>query len=194
MAFTISPGLLPAHHHDAARLYWQAFGPKLGKLMGPEARGVGFFAATVNPEAVISAVLDGRLIGIAAFKRGANGFSQGGLGALWRHYGFGTLWRLPFLLLLERNAPRDTLQMDGICVDASGRGKGVGTALLKAIIETAKAQGRAKVTLDVIDSNPRARALYQRFGFKPTGTAQLGPLRHIFGFSAATTMVLEIGT
>ena len=192
MALTITPGLLPAHHHDAARLYWQAFGQKLGKVMGPEARGIGFFEATVNPEAVISACEDGQLIGMAAFKLGAHGFSQGGVGALWQYYRLGTLWRLPLLAMLERTAPKDTLQMDGIVVDASGRGKGVGTALLNAIIDTAKSHSLSKVTLDVIDTNPRAKALYERVGFKATGVEQLGPLRYVFGFSSATKMVLEI--
>ena len=160
--------------------------------MGPEARAIGFFEATINPDAVISAVVNGQLLGIAAFKHDQNGFSHGGAGAFIRHYRFGALWRLPLLIFLERSAPPDTLQMDGICVDASGRGKGVGTALLTAIIEQAKAQGLSKVTLDVIDSNPRAKALYERVGFKPTRTETLGPLRHIFGFSSATKMVLTI--
>ncbi len=82
--------------------------------------------------------------------------------------------------------------MDGICVDASAQGKGVGTLLLNAVFDAAKARGLAKVTLDVIDSNPRARALYERVGFKATTTDHLGPLRHVFGFSAATKMVREI--
>ena len=175
MAVAITSGLLPAHHYDAARLYWQAFGQKLGKVMGPEARGVGFFEATINPDAVISAVENEQLLGIAAFKLGQNGFSQGGAGAFMRHYRLGALWRLPLLMFLERLAPPDTLQMDGICVDASGRGKGIGTALLEAIIDVAKQQGLKKITLDVIDSNPRAKALYERVGFKAIGTETLGP-------------------
>ncbi|MCF6272208.1 MAG: GNAT family N-acetyltransferase [Rhodobacteraceae bacterium] len=192
MALTITAGVLPEHHHDAARLYWQAFGQKLGKVMGPERRALGFFEATLNPAAIISAVEDGQLIGIAAYKLGDSGFSQSGAGDIFRHYGVGTIWRLPLLAMLERSAPDDTLQMDGICVDTTGRGKGVGTALLNAIVETARAKGLAKVTLDVIDSNPRARVLYERFGFEKTATETLGPLRHIFGFSSADKMVLTL--
>lgn len=160
--------------------------------MGPEARAIGFFEATLNPDTILSATEGDHLIGIAAFKLGENGFSKGGAGAIFKHYGLGALWRLPLLMLLERTAPPDTLQMDGICVDAAGRGQGVGTALLLAIIDTATRQGLSKVTLDVIDSNPRAKALYTRVGFQKTGTESLGPLRHIFGFSTAEKMVLTI--
>jgi len=74
----------------------------------------------------------------------------------------------------------------------TGRGKGAGSALLAAIIDTAKTNGLTKVTLDVIDSNRRTKALYEWPGFQQTGTENLGPLRHIFGFAKADKMVLDI--
>ena len=50
-------------------------------------------------------------------------------------------------------------------------------------------RGYGWVRLDVIDSNWRARALYERQGFLATRTESLGLLRLLFGFSASTTMV-----
>ena len=47
----------------------------------------------------------------------------------------------------------------------AARGQGVGTALLKAIIAEGRRRGYAEVRLDVIDTNPRATALYERIGF-----------------------------
>jgi RimJ/RimL family protein N-acetyltransferase len=44
----------------------------------------------------------------------------------------------------------------------------------------------------VIDTNARARALYERLGFAAAGEAQIGPLRHIFGFRSATMMVRPV--
>jgi len=82
--------------------------------------------------------------------------------------------------------------MDGIFVAPAARGHGVGTALLDATIAEARTRGYAEVRLDVIDSNPRARALYERVGFVAKDTQQLGPLRHIFGFKSATTMVRAV--
>jgi ribosomal protein S18 acetylase RimI-like enzyme len=43
--------------------------------------------------------------------------------------------------------------------------------------------------LDVIDTNLRARALYERLGFRAVRSESLGPLRHLFGFQTAITMV-----
>ncbi len=189
----IVTGLPEGLEAAAARLYWAAFGAKLGRLMGPEARALGFLTATISHDRMLAA-LDGAggLLGIAAYKIAGRGFSAGGLRDFWRHYGAGTLWRAPPLLLLERKAPPGVLQMDGICVAPGARGQGVGTGLLEALFGFAAEQGLKRITLDVIDSNPRARALYERLGFQPVETTHLGPLRHLFGFAASTRMEREL--
>jgi GNAT superfamily N-acetyltransferase len=45
------------------------------------------------------------------------------------------------------------------------RGKGIGRALLQAAEELARLQGCCRLTLEVLESNAGARALYRRFGF-----------------------------
>jgi GNAT superfamily N-acetyltransferase len=45
------------------------------------------------------------------------------------------------------------------------RGQGVGSALLEAAEDHARRQGCCRMTLEVLESNVRARALYTRFGF-----------------------------
>lgn len=190
---TIIRGLPAGQEAAAAALYWEAFRGKLAKTLGPDARGQAFFTATVNRDRVIAALDEtGTLLGIAAFKINGQGFSSAGLASLWRHYGIGALWRMIPLMMLERDAPADTLQMDGICVAASVRGRGVGQALLTDLFAFARDQGFAKITLDVIDSNPRARALYERLGFQAGATSETGPLGHILGFKQATKMTRRL--
>ena len=178
---------------EAATLYWEAFGAKLGKLLGPGDKGRRFFAETINPDAVIAATDEaGNLLGIAAHKSGTNGFSTASTRDLFKHYGIGALWRLVPLAMLERDAPTDTLQMDGVCVSKEARGKGVGSALFDALFTFARKQEFKHVTLDVIDTNPRARALYERLGFVAIGEETTGPLKPLLGFSSATKMVLAL--
>ena len=86
----------------------------------------------------------------------------------------------------------DVFQMDGIFVDAGARGMGVGAALLGAVAEEAARRGLGQVQLDVIDTNPRARALYERVGFRAAKTEHTGPFGRVFGFESATRMVLEV--
>ena len=172
----------------AAALYWEAFGAKLDKLLGPAERAEGFFAETINHSSILAAVEGGTLLGIAAFKDGEVGFSSAALRDMLRHYGLGALWKVIPLSMLERNAPEATLQMDGICVSAAARGKGVGSALLKALYAHGKAEGYSFVTLDVIDTNPRARALYEAQGFVAISVESTSIMRPLLGFSAATKM------
>ncbi|MDJ0826163.1 MAG: GNAT family N-acetyltransferase [Rhodobacter sp.] len=191
MEFQIAPGFAEDQRADAARLFWHAFQGKLGLLMRPEAKALAFFTATLDPAFAISATaLDGTLLGLAGFKTADGAFAGGNFRDLARVYGTpGALWRAPLLALLERTLAPDTLLMDGIFVAETARGQGIGTALLDAIKAKAQARGLAHVRLDVIDTNPRARALYERQGFVAGHTEHLGPLRHLFGFRTVTTMI-----
>jgi GNAT superfamily N-acetyltransferase len=56
-----------------------------------------------------------------------------------------------------------------IDVHREWRGAGIGAALIKAAVEWARDHGVEMIALSVLDSNPRARALYERVGFNVTG-------------------------
>ena len=57
----------------------------------------------------------------------------------------------------------------GMFVAAEWRGRGVGTALVAAAIDWAKARGLHKLTLSVFPHNEAAIALYRKFGFVEEG-------------------------
>ena len=163
-------------------------------MLGPDEKGLRFCLDVLQPAQAISAIgPTGELLAVAGFKTDGTGFLDGDFSAVRRHYGiFSALWRTSFLLLLERQEKPGNLQMDGICVAAEARGQGLGTALLTALAARAQQTGHQTMSLDVIDINPRARALYERMGFEPVKTETLGPLRYIFGFRSATRMELDL--
>ena len=183
---------LPDHlRTDAARLYWQAFGGKLGRVLGPERLALALLGRVMRGDHVIIALSgQGALLGMVGFKSPKGAFAGGGFADLRSVYGtFGAIWRAGILWLLERDLDNDRFLMDGICVVDAARGQGVGTALLTAICAEGRNRGYPSVRLDVIDTNTRARALYERQGFAPVRTSHIGLLRWVFGFSEATTMV-----
>jgi len=60
---------------------------------------------------------------------------------------------------------RPLLNIHDLAVLPQYRGQGAGRALLQAAEDYARRQGCCRLTLEVLESNSGARALYRRFGF-----------------------------
>jgi GNAT superfamily N-acetyltransferase len=73
-------------------------------------------------------------------------------------------------VFLERDTDYFTLAEHGhvgiLAVTADAEGSGAGRALLEASEAWAREQGYATLTLNVFEGNTRARAVYERLGFK----------------------------
>ncbi|AKS47449.1 Acetyltransferase (GNAT) family protein [Octadecabacter temperatus] len=193
MAVIVSKGFAQNESAQIAAMYWDAFGQKLGRVMGPESRSIAFIESVLDPTHAICARDEtGVLLGVAGFKTFDGALVGGTWRDLARHYGWiGSTWRVGLLALLERDTENERFLMDGVFVHENARGKGVGTALLNGICDEARDRGYKEVRLDVIDTNPRARALYERKGFVAGESQNLGPLRFIFGFKSATIMIRQ---
>jgi len=181
MAVTTSLGFEDHERDLVASMYWEAFGPKLNRVMGPDARGIAFIRAVLDPTHAICARSDrGDVVGIAGFKTYESALV---------HYGhIGAAWRSLLMSLLEVDTENNRFLVDGIFVRAAHRGMGVGSILLSATAQEARNRGYEEMRLDVTDTNPRARALYERHGFMAHPDQNLGFLKHVFGFKFATPM------
>ena len=190
----IEQGLPEYLRAEAAVLYWQAFGGKLGRVLGPDAKALAYLERVMRADHCLTAYdRSGLLVGIAGFKSAQGSFAGGSEADLRAVYGpIGGRWRAQLLRLLGNDADSSRFLLDGLCVSNAVRGQGVGTLLLEAIVAEGRARGYSAVRLDVVDTNARARALYERRGFVVDRTEPIGPLRLIFGFSAAHTMIRPI--
>ena len=66
----------------------------------------------------------------------------------------------------------------GISISKAAQGKGVGTALMKALIDYAdRWAGVLRIELTVFPDNERAIALYKKFGFEVEGTHRAYAMR-----------------
>lgn len=187
----IEPGVRKQHREQAAQGYWQAFAQKLAWPLGPEPKAFDFLYENLDPTHAISAVTpDGTFLGVAGFKTKTSAFISGDFDALAKTYGtLSAVWRGLLISVLERECEAGTLLMDGVFVAPQSRGLGVGSLLLDAITGHASAEGLDHVRLDVINTNPRAQALYERKGFVATDQQKMGILAPLFGFQSATTLV-----
>ncbi|MCV3272215.1 GNAT family N-acetyltransferase [Roseobacter sinensis] len=194
MDVTLSDGFEPHERPVVAALYWQAFGHKLGRYLGPEARALTFLAAVLDPRfALVARDAEGRILGIAGFKTEDGALVGGDLPDLQRIYGYvGGLWRGLVLSVVDRDVSPDILLMDGICVRSDARGQGIGGVLLDAMKAKVQRLGKRALRLDVIDTNPRAKALYERKGFLATAVEETGVFEVMFRFRSATQMLWHV--
>lgn len=195
MDVTLKVGLPMELRRDAARLYLDAFDRKLGPILGRDDRAVSYLAQTLQLTKSIAALgPGGELLGLAGFHDDRGGFVGGGFQDLRQHYGLiGAIWRGALLSLFERTPEKHQLLMDGVVVSADSRGLGIGSELLNGVGEVARARALSVIRLDVVDTNPRAQALYTRNGFVPAGEQSVWPLHWLFGFRKSLTMEKPVG-
>jgi ribosomal protein S18 acetylase RimI-like enzyme len=79
-----------------------------------------------------------------------------------------------FCVLGDRG--RKTAHVTDIYVRPDARNKGIGRALLAAILEPARGAGLDHVSLEVLIRNSDARRLYERLGFAPMDVFMVAPL------------------
>lgn len=185
----IERGFAEVHRKQAAALYYAAFRQKLQPIFRDETRGLALLEQALESPYCMAAFHEDQLVGIAGFKDRDASLVNIQPRMMVDQFGFAGGWaRLLALSLFSRGLEDGTLLMDGIVVDPAMRGRGVGSRLLDAIIAYATTEGYGRVRLDVVDTNPRARQLYERMGFIPVRTEQFGWLKPLFGFGASTTM------
>jgi len=112
---------------------------------------------------------DGRLAGVLLAKEQSR--------ALRRHAHWRVLRRRLGLVAAVRAAaflmvfhwvkfPETHLYVDSVAVDPDFQGRGMGTLLLDAVAREARRRGKHALWLYCVERNTRARALYERYGFR----------------------------
>lgn len=75
---------------------------------------------------------------------------------------------------LEAETQAGEIYIDSLGVDGQMRGKGIGSKLLKELIQEHVVQKQQTLGLLVDEDNPKAKKLYLKLGFKSVGTMKFG--------------------
>ena len=182
-----------AHIPAGVRLYYTGLEVKLRPAFGPIASALAVVPGSIHPTRCMTAFSEGRLAGILGIHDQQGSFLEPSYGTMVRHYGqISGAFRTMLLMLLDHKTPPGDLYLDGIVVDPSLRGQGIGSALITAFEDRARDNGFATVSLEVIDTNPRARSLYERLGYQQVATHTMGPFSRLFGFRTTHRLTKSI--
>ncbi|XZG70149.1 GNAT family N-acetyltransferase [Chitinibacteraceae bacterium HSL-7] len=179
---------------EVVALYDAAFGAKLARAMPSRPARLAVLKLALRPEYAYVAFDDGKVIGVAGFRNSEGGMT---IGVTWRvllrALGWWQALRAAIVLsLYERTPGANELVLEGIAVAETHRSQGVGSRLLDCVIKHAHAHHFDRVRLDVVDSNPRARKLYEARGFIAEYHESYPLLRGVLGFAGSTQMVFDV--
>lgn len=198
--WVVQRGMPERFRGKASLLYDEAFGPKLSVAVRSGEKRIALLEESMVPAFALAALAGDELAGVAGFQTPEGSFTGGlvsGSAAyknLVSQLGYlKASWAAAIFSLYERKAKPGELLMDGIAVRSDFRGQGIGGRMLDDIAGYARENGYGRVRLDVIDTNPGARKLYERKGFQAVKTDNFPYLRWLLGFGGSTTMNLRVG-
>jgi ribosomal protein S18 acetylase RimI-like enzyme len=185
--------LADSQRRKAAEILFDAFEDKFRPLLRNREVGLKLIAEIMDPKGIFVAMRDGEPVGIAGVRYDGLRLLRIKLRTLIRHLGLfrGLLARYIDWLCLHDPEP-DYVLLEFAAVSAAARSQGVGSLLISAVCELAKSEGKRGVTLDVVDTNPRAQQLYERSGFAVVSVKEFPRLRGFFGFGAVSSMVKTV--
>jgi ribosomal protein S18 acetylase RimI-like enzyme len=165
----------------------------IGHLCKLAARGGNMFSWDITTVAERS----GQVIGICSSLPGRQTSARAmpTYWAMFRVYGlidFFLIMRR--LTVLRRGSPEmsaNHYQVLNLAVAAEFRGRGVGTALLEAAHDDARAAGFSRCSLTVLSENRFARRMYERVGYRASVVRRDDDLLRLSGASGSTLMTIH---
>jgi ribosomal protein S18 acetylase RimI-like enzyme len=185
-AAEIRRGLPERMRGQAGDLLEEAFGEKNRVVIPDAGKRVAFLRRTIDAAHVLVAGDGDELLGLAGLASRDAPYAGGLLDLGWDprpHVDLlgwvGAAWAVWGMRLAEHRPAADELYLDGLAVVPWARGQGIGTRLLAEVVDIARGHGKRVVRLDVVDTNHRARAFYERLGFHlVSGDGLLSQPRH----------------
>lgn len=180
---------------DALELFVSALCGKLPPPLRKGNRAIELFSKSMDTNFVIGAIGNGKLLGMLGFRTCDGCPMDASFGSLVSSLGLiDGIYSTIGCYFLDYRPAEDECYVDGIAVSSESRGMGVGTAMIGELEKIAARQNLRKLSLQVVDTNPRAQALYERIGFVASEREDIRPLNVIFKcrFRYAIKMTKEI--
>ncbi|MHA1289734.1 MAG: GNAT family N-acetyltransferase, partial [Candidatus Thorarchaeota archaeon] len=187
MTVTFRWGFKENEQTRIAEILYDALSEKFNPVFGNRPRSIPFIKQALIPSRIVLAHIDSEVIGVAGLQFNNQGYLETSLRNAWKSLRWGVFRMIFNGWVLESKVSKDALYLDTIAVDEHNRGRGVGKLLIDEIIQFARKKGFSFVKLAVVNTNSRAKSLYERLGFKEVKIEKMPyPWSRTFGFSSAS--------
>ncbi len=167
----------------AIQLYVSGLKDKLMPVLGKAEQAQRVLAKSIAPDQCLIAFYNQKPVGVLSIQTQEKSFWNPTLRLLIEEYGLiGGIYRLAGLHLLHHKTNIGEWYIDGIVVTKEMRGLGIGSGLLSRLEQMARNKAIGLLSLEVIDTNPRAKLLYERHGFVENARNSIRPFHLIYGF------------
>lgn len=181
---------------DAFEIYHDAFHKKenLKITFNSKKQAIKLYKRGINFKSGLYAIKNGKLLGLLGFRSKKNKLIDYKLKTLRKEFGFfgGLIRRIRCFFSHYENLSEDEIKIEAIAVNKQFRGKGIGSTLLRRAINFAKTRKYKRIILNVVNTNPKAKKLYLRFGFKPISKTYFGFITNKAGYTSSTKMALDL--
>lgn len=116
------------------------------------------------------------------------------LGTIFQNFGIIAFLKAVIFGMLEYKPQKNELHIEVVAVDSNHRGKGLGSSLIQEFENYARNNNLSILSLEVVDTNPKALKLYKKIGFEIKNISNMGALNYFakFPFQEIYLMKKEI--
>jgi ribosomal protein S18 acetylase RimI-like enzyme len=185
---------LPEHlYHQTAEIIYEAFGRKINCIIRPKDKAILILERSINPELGFFAISKGKVIGFLGIHYLNNEFLKMNFSNINKEFNFLKSFFIWFLFRIDSpNLKKEEIRINYLAVEKSIRGSGIGTKLTKKFLDYAKKQGFKTARLEVVNTNPRAKKLYEKIGFSVKKIKKYYFLTRRAGFSEEAIMEIKL--
>lgn len=175
-------------------VFLEGFGRKVDHLMlkpKDRAQAKRVYLDGADFTSALYAISEGRVLGILGFQHQRTKFINLNLGTLKHEFGLfgGAVRKLSGSVFKDLHPLKgDEVRVQVISVSEEVRGTGVGHQLLEALFAYGRSHHCTGVRLEVVNTNPHAKKLYEALGFRACGSLPYGPIATKAGFSSQHLM------
>lgn len=165
MKVEIRQGLDAKHTEAVIRLFCDTFPEIIVPVFGSIERCARLLERSLVSDRILTAILGDQLVGFAGLHFSGQEWFDPSLSQLVGVMQWSILRVIAMGIILFKRPKSDVLHLDTLAVHPDARGQGIGTQLIQAVEALAESEGKRRVTLEVEDINPRAKAFYERLEF-----------------------------